>query len=177
MILRMQKNFGLWLISIKHYLSMCLLLSSPDRLPYSQHAIAFNLITYLLVGTLMVNDNNSYANISIQIFLQFGLMGLIAYAGLKWKQQLDRFTQTFSALTGVTVIIDTLAIPLYRTIAFGPEGQENTLLLLTLAIMIWNLAVMSLILKRSFEITTLVSAILAFNYFVIYQVFVFRLYA
>ena len=46
----------------------------------------------------------------------------------------------------------------------------------TLAILIWNLAVLSLIFKRAFEISTHLSAMISFNYFVVYQFIVIWLY-
>jgi hypothetical protein len=41
---------------------------------------------------------------------------------------------------------------------------------------VWNLAVLSLIFKRSFEIPIQLSAMLSFCYFLIYQVIVFWFY-
>ena len=40
---------------------------------------------------------------------------------------------------------------------------------LTMAIIFWNLAVISLILKRAMEISTWISTMIAFNYFLFYQ--------
>ena len=39
-----------------------------------------------------------------------------------------------------------------------------------------NLAIISLIFKRSFEITTQLSAMISFNYFVVYQILVYWMY-
>jgi hypothetical protein len=97
------------------------------------------------------------------------MLGLIAYAGLRWKKSLARFQQTFSALLGINVIITGATIPVYRSVISNTDSTESLLIYVTLAILIWNLAVLSLIFKRSFEISTHLSAIISFNYFVVYQ--------
>ena len=165
----MQNIIGQWLLSLKHYLLMCLLLSSPERLPYSPHSIALSVFSYLLIGLLLVDDQRSYAAICAQIVLELGMLGLIAYVGLRWKKSLSRFQQTFSALLGINIIITTITIPVYRSMTSYTDNIENLLIYITLAILVWNLAVLSLIFKRAFEISTHLSAMISFNYFVVYQ--------
>ncbi|MGB5327909.1 MAG: hypothetical protein WBO58_06775 [Gammaproteobacteria bacterium] len=165
----MQNIIGQWLLSLKHYILMCLLLSSPERLPYSAHSIALTIFSYLLIGLLLVDEQRSYAVVCAQLALELGMLGLIAYTGLRWKKLLARFQQTFSALLGTNMIITAAMIPVYRSVLNHTDNMENLLIYLTLVIMIWNLAVLSLIFKRSFEISTHLSAMISFNYFVVYQ--------
>ncbi len=49
------------------------------------------------------------------------------------------------------------------------SGIDSKLLYITMIMVFWNLAAMSQILKRSFEINTVMSAMIAFNYFLVYQ--------
>jgi hypothetical protein len=169
MMSQMQNIIGQWLLSLKHYVLMCLLLSSPERLPYSAHSIALTIFSYLLIGLLLVDEQRSYAVVCAQLALELGMLGLIAYIGLRWKKLLARFQQTFSALLGTNMIITAAMIPVYRSVLNHTDSMENLLIYLTLVIMIWNLAVLSLIFKRSFEISTHLSAMISFNYFVVYQ--------
>ena len=53
----MQNIIGQWLLSLKHYVLMCLLLSSPERLPYSAYSIALTVFSYLLIGMLLVDED------------------------------------------------------------------------------------------------------------------------
>ena len=165
----MQDIIGQWLLSLKHYILMCLLLSSPERLPYSPHSIALTVFSYFLIGLLLVDEQSSYAMVCAQIALELGMLGLIAYAGLRWKKSLARFQQTFSALLGINMILTAVTIPVYRSAVSHTDSMENILIYVTLVILIWNLAVLSLIFKRSFEISTHLSAMISFNYFVVYQ--------
>jgi hypothetical protein len=169
MMSQMQNIIGQWLLSLKHYILMCLLLSSPERLPYSPHSIVLTVFSYLLIGLLLVDEQRSYAIVCAQIILELGMLGLIAYVGLRWKKSLARFQQTFSALLGINMIITAVTIPVYRSLVSHTDSMENLLIYVTLVILIWNLAVLSLIFKRCFEISTHLSAIISFNYFVVYQ--------
>jgi hypothetical protein len=169
MMAPMQDIIGQWLLSLKHYILMCLLLSSPERLPYSPHSIALTVFSYFLIGLLLVDEQSSYATVCAQIALELGMLGLIAYAGLRWKKSLARFQQTFSALLGINMILTAVTIPVYRSAVSHTDSMENILIYVTLVILIWNLAVLSLIFKRSFEISTHLSAMISFNYFVVYQ--------
>lgn len=169
MIAHMQNIIGQWLASLKHYILMCLLLSSPERLPYNLYCVVLTAISYFLIGLLLVDEQRSYSVVCAQILLELGMLGLIAYWGLRWKKVLERFLQTFSALLGVNMIITAVTIPVYRAVTQNGTDVDSLLIYVTLAILIWNLAVLSLIFKRAFTISTHLSAMISFNYFVLYQ--------
>lgn len=164
-----------WLLSLRHYLSMCLLLSSPERLPYNPYCIVLTLASYFVIGLLLVDAERGYAVVCAQIILELAMLAAIVYFGLRWKNSMPRFVQTFSALIGVNVIITAVTIPVYRVVG-GEDEATSMLIYATLAILIWNLAVLSLIFKRAFEISTHLSAMISFNYFVLYQFIVIWLY-
>ncbi len=165
----MQNIIGLWLVSIKHYILMCLLLSSPQRLPYNLYCVGLTGLSYFLLGLLLVDSERSYAVVCAQIALELAMLALITYIGLRWKDSLFRFLQTYSALLGINVVITAVTIPTYGFVTDSSGEGMNLLIYVTLAILIWNLAVLSLIFKRSFEISTHVSSVIAFTYFVTYQ--------
>jgi hypothetical protein len=171
----MQNIIGQWLVSLKHYLLMCLLLSSPDRLPYNPYSVALSAFIYFVIGLFLVDAQRSYTLVCAQILLELGMLGLIAYFGLLWKQSLQRFLQTFSALLGINVIITAVTIPAYHFVAASGSADDNSLLYVTIIILIWNLAVLSLIFKRAFEVSTHLSAMISFGYFVVYQIIVYWL--
>jgi hypothetical protein len=176
MMSAMQNFFGQWLISLKHYLLMCLLLSSPDRLPYNRNILFLTGFVYYLVGLMLVDDRNSYALVCAQITLELFMLGLIGYVGLQARNSLPRFQQTFSALLGTNAILTAVTIPVYRLVA-RDNADASLLIYVTLAILIWNLAILSLIFKRSFEISTHLSAMISFAYFIIFQLTVYWLFS
>lgn len=165
MMSRMQNIIGQWLLSLKHYVLMCLQLSSPENLPSNPQSIALTVGSYLLVGLLLVDERHSYAVICAQILVELGLLGLIAYIGLRWKKSMPRFPQTFSALVGINLVFTVVMIPVYHSLASNADDLQY--LLIYLVLVVWSLAVLSLIFKRAFEISTRLSAMISFNYFVI----------
>jgi hypothetical protein len=125
---------------------------------------------------MLVDDRHSYALVCAQITLELAMLGLISYVGLQARNSLPRFQQTFSALLGTNAIITAVTIPVYRLVA-GDNADNNLLIYVTLAILIWNLAILSLIFKRSFEISTHLSAMISFGYFILFQLTVFWLFS
>ncbi len=165
-------HFKLWLSCLKHYILMCLFVSSPDRLPRSLHCILFSLFAYCLLGFSLVDEQRSYALVIAQILLELGLLALVAHTGLKWKKKLVRFHQTFSALIGVNLVISAVSIPVYQVLTqkiSAGDGIDPVIIYTTMVIVFWNLAVLALIFKRAFEINTVLSSMISFNYFLIYQ--------
>lgn len=171
----MQNIIGQWLFSLKHYLLMCVLLSSPERLPYNPYPIALTGLAYFLLGLMLVDEQRSYPLVCAQILLELGMLGLIAWFGLMLKKAPQRFLQTFAALLGINVIITAVTIPAYRFVAANGSVDNNLLLYVTVVILVWNLAVLSLIFKRAFEVSTHLSAMISFCYFVTYQITVYWL--
>ena len=161
-----------WLISIKHYALMCLLISGPDRLPGGVQNIILSIFCYCLVGFALIDEQRSYATILLQIALELLLLALVCYSGLKWKGQLPRFPQAFSALIGVNIIVSIVSIPAYRMLVQDDlvDGELNRIAInTTMVIVFWNLVVMTTIFKKAFNVNTLIAAMISFNYFLVYQ--------
>ncbi len=172
----MANYFRQWFFCLKHYALMCVFASGPDRLPYNPVCIIFSVLVYFLLGFTLVDEQRSYGIVTLQILLEILLLVVVAYLGLKWKKKISRFAQTFSALVGVNLIISAVMLALFDFLPNGSSsetGAETSLLSATLLMIFWNLAVISQILKRAFEINTMMSAMIAFNYFFVYQFLVF----
>ena len=175
----MTYHFKQWLISLKHYVLMCLFVSGPDRLPGGLHNILFSLFFYCLIGFALVDEQRSYSTLILQIVLELVLLSLVIYTGLKWKNMLSRLTQSFSALLGVNMVISAVSIPVFHSLAqdYSSDGEiSRSVLNATLLIVFWNLSVMSLILKRALTINTVLAAMISFNYFMVYQFLVLWLF-
>lgn len=151
---------------------MCLLISGPDRLPGGVQNIILSIFCYCLVGFALIDEQRSYATILSQIALELLLLALVCYSGLKWKDLLPRFTQAFSALIGVNIIISIVSIPAYRMLVQDDlvDGELNRIAInTTMVIVFWNLVVMTSIFKKAFNVNTLIAAMISFNYFLVYQ--------
>lgn len=168
----MTNHFKQWLISLKHYVLMCLFVSGPDRLSGDIYSILISLLFYCLIGFSVVDENHSYATIVLQIVLELALLALVLYSALKWKKLLSRLPQSFSALIGVNLVISVVSIPVYHSYLqnYSGDGEINrTVLNAMLLIVFWNLSVMSLIFKQALNINTVLAAMISFNYFMVYK--------
>lgn len=145
---------------------MCLLMSSPERLPHSPQAITYNILAYLLIGLIAVSEDFSYAEFCAGLAVQLIMLGLLTYLALNSKKILSRFVQTYSALTGITLLLDSLAVVL---VLFATEDAASAdVLSIQLIPVLWSLIIMSYIFKRAFDISHLAAAMVSFNYFALY---------
>jgi len=168
-----------WIHCLKHCVMMIFLASSPERLPNSLYCILLSLISYLLVGLMLVDVHRSYFTIIGHITLELTLLSLITYVVLRLKKTLPRMLQTLSALIGTNLVMTSISLPIYSLfIGNNLSGESFSQLEINLSIglIFWNLAVLSLIFKRAFDIGTLVSAMISFNYFMLYQFLIVWVY-
>jgi len=168
----MQNILGQWLASLRHYALLCLLLSSPERLPFNPYAFTLSVLAYFGIGMLLVDSANEYGVIAGRILLEMGMLAAVVHVGLKIRQWPERFAQTFSALVGINLVVTAVSIPLQKLVGVNVEGTSTLAYYVFVAILVWNLAAISLVLKRAFEISTPFSAMISFCYFVVNYVIV-----
>lgn len=168
----MQNILGQWLASLRHYAWMCLLLSSPERLPYNPYAFALTVFAYFAIGMLLVDSVNDYGVIAARILLEMAMLAAIVRVGLNIRHWPERFAQSFSALVGINLIVTAVSIPVQKLIGVDIEQASAVAFYLFVAILVWNLAAISLVFKRAFEISTPLSAMISFGYFVVNYIIV-----
>ena len=82
-----------------------------------------------------------------------------------------------SALIGINLIVSLVSIPVFYLLSSPTPDQVNPLTLqINVILLVWNLAIISLIFKRSFQINTLLAGFIAFNYFVLYEYILMKLF-
>lgn len=161
-----------WFHCLKLYALICVFASGPERLPNRSGCILLTVFSYFLLGFALVDEQRDYSTVASQIIFELALLALVTFGGLKWKSMLNRFGQTWSALIGINLIISAVTLPVIYLLssAGGPETiAQSKLVYITMLMVFWNLAVLSQIFKRAFDVNTIMSAMIAFNYFVVYQ--------
>ncbi len=168
-----------WLYCLQQYLRISLFRSSPASLPYSHTCILLTVIAYSLVGFLLLHELRSLPSILAQVMVEILLLYAISYAMLRFSHKSERLLQTLSALIGVNLIVSIVGLPImYLLPEVQPDEPIDPLVLqLNLLLLFWNLAVISLVFKRSFEIRTLTAGFLSFNYFLLYELLLLTLFA
>jgi hypothetical protein len=169
----------LWLYCLAQFVRLSLFLSSPARLPWNPALLAMTLAAYLLAGWLILGSLRPLGDILIQIGIEIGLLALITRLLLAIQQHPERFVQTLHALIGVNLVVSLVSYPL---MAWLPQplrdGQPDmTALQLSLLLLLWNLAAISLIFRRAFGIGTLLAGFLAFSYFLVFEWLLMKVFA
>ncbi len=167
----MSQLLNLWIYSLKHYGLMCLFRSSPSNLPVYPQVIALSLVAYVAVGYILLGQHRSLASIVIQIFIEVMILLTVTQVALMLIQRRERLFQTMSALIGVNLIISLVTVPVFQLLPATVEGGpvDPIALQINIMLLIWNLAVISLIFKRAFDIRTMSAGFLAFSYFLVYE--------
>ena len=167
----MSHVFKLWLVCLLHYLKMCLFQSSPSNLPFNPRTIVLTLLAYILVGYTLLASERTLLSICAQIFVEVAILYAISYVALKAVKKPERLIQTLSALIGVNLIVSLVSIPVFHLLATPtPDQLPGSLpLQINVILLVWNLAIISLIFKRAFQINTLLAGFTAFNYFLVYE--------
>ena len=167
----MNSILSVWFSSLKHYLQMSVFSSSPAKLPFSQASLILTLIAYITVGEFLLGEERALLSIILQIGIEILILLSITFIALKLTNKPERLLQTISALIGVSLIISLTSLLIMSALPESGNAEEiNPLILkVNLILLFWNLAVISLIFKRAFEIRTITAGFIAFNYFVFYE--------
>ena len=167
----MVKLLSEWLFCLKLFVQMTLFNATPARLPYSPACLILTLVAYLIAGQILLGDQRSFLSILAQIALEFIILLTISFVTLRIGSKIERLLQTMTALSGVSLIISIVSIPILFVLPEPISDNEinPVTLQINLLLLLWNLAVISLIFKRSFEINTLAAGFIAFNYFLLYE--------
>jgi hypothetical protein len=69
-------------------------------------------------------------------------------------------------------------IPVFHflPLPMGGEAVQPLTQQVSIVLLVWNLAALSLIFKRSFEIQTVLAGFIAFNYFLLYEFILISLF-
>lgn len=174
----MSVTFQQWILSLRHYVRMSLFTSSPANLPYNPYVIVLTLVAYLAIGVLILGDRRSFGSILGQIGIEVCILYAITFIVLKILNKPKRLIQTLSALIGVSLCVSLVSLMVTAALppSEDPEQINPLTLQVNLLLLFWNLAVISLIFKRSFEIKTVLAAVIAFNYFLIYEFILLNLF-
>jgi hypothetical protein len=174
----MQGILGPWLYSLKYYLRICLFLSSPSELPHHAPSVLLSLAAYFIVAVIMLGGQYSLGVIIGYLAVELVMLYLITYLVLNAQKRLQRLLQTLSALIGSSLIVSLVNLPFALMLPDAPEqaAQDEAVMHILRILLFWNLAIISLIFKRAFEVSTLLAGFLALNYFLFYELIVINLF-
>ena len=153
----------------KQIFHICLLTKGPQDLPFSITLFRLLLAVYFVSGILTLLPSVKLDEALMVMLVDMVIMLAFAWGCLQAFKKQPRFVQMVSAMTGVGILFNVLALPLLvqieqsRTAGQIP-GELSFLLLFLLS---WNLAVYAHIFRESFNIRLLAAFVLTLAYKVI----------
>ena len=162
----MFKTFG---ILFKTFLNMCIFRYKPQDLPQSYDLLMLCLLIYTFMNVLLAMTTAPFTR-ALQIsVLDTLIISVITLIVLRLNHHYERWIKTLMALAGTGCIIGLFALPLFAG-AFLLQVSEllqSLILMIYLALLIWNIVIMGHILRHAMETTLAVGIIFALIYLII----------
>lgn len=161
------------------YFKISFFKASPEQLPYNLSCTIKALFIYCAINLWLLDNHSATLDVLVKIIIEIGLLALFLKIGLKVTHKPERFIQTLSSLIGIGMVVSLISTPVYYLVIpqFLQQQEINqTVVNITLLFLVWNLAIVSYIFKRSLEVSTLMSAVIAFNYLITFQLIVISIF-
>ena len=156
-------------VLFKTFLNMCIFRYRPQDLPQSYDLLIVCLFFYTLVNVLLAMTTAPFAQ-ALQIsVLDTAIVTIITVFILKLNRHYERWLKTLMAIAGTGCIIGLFTLPLFAG-AFLLEVSEliqSVILMIYLALLIWNIVIMGHILRHAMETTLGIGIVFAVIYLVI----------
>jgi len=153
-------------VLFKEFFQICLLRRGPQDLPVSAELFCLVLLAYTAVSTLLSLPTNTLVLAVTSGLIEASLLLLISWLFLYLRSLPGRLLQTATALAGTGFIFSLFALPLfYWGVYFTSDPVVETLIsLLVLALMLWNIAVMTHILRHALSSSLILGLFGALTY-------------
>ncbi len=150
------------------YFNIAFLMSKPQDLPGGraqlQVAIGLAFVTYVLVALVLEEPGRAIGHALVDLIFS----GLVFHVALRLVNHPGRFEQAFGALCGSGAILNLAALPIYlaRPVEAG-QPPSGLAIFAQFLLLVWSLSLFSHVLRHTFDTGKLVSALLAFAYFIV----------
>ena len=146
---------------------LCIFQSSPSDLPASNFLLALLLV---FNAALTITFNLIFNPVSALAAISAVMIGLTANALLLWGllhllSMPNRFTQTFSAMLGVDIILTSLTFVASIFIYENGEPKPDSPIAILLLLLIWTLAAYTYILQKALNVHLFLAAFITFFMF------------
>ncbi len=152
------------------FLKICLFKIKPQDIPVSSSLLAMTIVTYAIVTMFLLLVRETVAQAIMMTLLEVSILFGFIYILLRLVKKPERSLQTLSALYGTGTILSLIVLPLYFIISMYDQQPVNPnvifslLQFLLISLTIWNITVMSYIMRHSFEAGVFTSVMLAISY-------------
>ena len=128
-------------------MNICRFKSGPQALSRSPEFLRCGLYLYIGVNSALIMLSMTWVNGLLQVFVQLGLLVGFTWGVLFIFGNVQRFSQTLTALLGVDSIISFCSLPVVGLLKSGMLPEKGFLLFLV--IMLWHWGVMGHIFRHA----------------------------
>ncbi len=160
---------------IKPFVDLCLLNAGPQDLPASELLVAFTLILYFLVSTILALPIYGLSGSLFQAVLDVGFLTAYTRVVLQLTMHLERYAQTLSALAGGGVVFGVLSLPLVYSIyksSLGAANADALTLLAYLLVLAWLLVVYGHIFRHALSSGLFIGMLVGLGYILLTSVII-----
>ena len=154
---------------LQKILSLLILKSMPQDLPYSPQLMMRLLLAYILSGIVVLqttlNPDDLYGGLLLGLLVQY----VFIYLVLKALDKSARFVQTFCAILGISVLFNLLSWPVFFVLSDEAtlETTKSLVSLVFLLMISWEVLVKAHIFKHALEMKMFSAVALSFSLFFI----------
>ena len=157
----------------REFFSICLLQSKPQDLPVSNNLLSLCLVIYTAENVLLAQHKVTLFKAVAASLLETLLVTVITLVILGLSNRAARWRQTLTALIGTGCIMGLVALPIfYGSILAGTDALRAIIFLLYAVLLVWNIMVMSHILRHALDTSFAFGVIFALTYIFITSILV-----
>lgn len=139
------------IVIFREFFQICLLQKRPQDLPGSEALFWLVLVAYAAISAILSYPTQTSITAVISGLIESVLLLAITWLFLYLRSVPERWLQTSTALAGTGFIFSLFAFPLFYWGVFFTSGPDAQMIisLLVLMLVLWNIAVMTHILRNA----------------------------
>lgn len=144
------------IVLVKQFWAICLLRQGPQEIPAAVILLVIGVSLQILISTILSLGHLSLLQAIPFSLLEVMILGSAVYGLLHLVEHPSRFTQTFTAMLGCSLLIELLTSPFVFWLVLAQQSESGMLLLpmiVVLASALWLLVIYGHILRHALEIS------------------------
>ncbi|MGH8119543.1 MAG: hypothetical protein ACRESK_02905 [Gammaproteobacteria bacterium] len=157
----------------REFFSICLLQGKPQDLPVSNLLLSLCLVIYTAENVLLALHKVTLIKALEASLLETVLITIITLVILVLSHRASRWQQTLTALIGTGCIMGVLALPIfYGSTLANTDALRAVIFLLYVGLLVWNISIMSHILRHALDTSLVFGVIFALTYIFITSILI-----
>jgi hypothetical protein len=154
---------------LQKLLSLLVLKSAPQDLPYSPRLLVQLMLAYILSGIVVLQTTLNPEDILSGLLLGLLIQYVFTYSVLRALDKKARFVQTFCAILGIGILFNLLSWPVFSMLSdeTAQEAMRSSMSLMFLLMISWEVLVKAHIFRHALEMRMFSALALSFSLFFI----------